>query len=52
MFEERNRGSLVTGKLADITVLSTDILTCTDEDLVDAQVTHTIVGGELVYAVD
>lgn len=49
MFEERNRGSLVPGKLADITVLSHDLLTCTDDELLDTRVTNTIVGGSVVY---
>ena len=49
MFEEDNRGSLTPGKLADITVLSHDILTCTEEDLLETRVAYTVVGGSLVF---
>lgn len=49
MFEENNRGSLVPGKLADIVVLSDDILTCAEEDLLNTSVVYTIVGGNVAY---
>jgi len=48
-FEEELKGSLEIGKLADVTVLSQDILTI-DEDLIpETQVRYTIVGGRVVY---
>ena len=48
-FEEDIKGSLKNGKLADITVLSQDIMTV-DEDLIpDTEIVYTIVGGEVVY---
>lgn len=48
-FEEDIKGTLSVGKLADITVLSQDILTI-DEDLIPATgVVFTIVGGEIVH---
>ena len=40
---------LTTGKLADLVVLSHDILTCSDEELSYARVSMTMVGGEIVY---
>jgi predicted amidohydrolase YtcJ len=47
--EDTLKGSLAVGKLADITVLSRNILTVPDEELPATKVTKTIVGGKLVY---
>ena len=49
-FEEEIKGSLKPGKLADIVILSQDILTVPDEQLAQTQVLTTIVGGEVVYS--
>ncbi len=46
-FEEDIKGTLSPGKLADIVVLSKDILTCPEEEILDAQVIYTIVGGDV-----
>jgi hypothetical protein len=48
-FEENLKGSLKPGKLADIVVLSDDILTCPMEQIPKARVQYTIVGGEVLY---
>ena len=48
-FEEDIKGSLEVGKLADITVLSRDILTVPDEEIADTNVLYTIVGGKVRY---
>jgi len=48
-FEEDIKGSLTPGKLADITVLSKDILTIPEEEIPSARVDYTIVGGEVMY---
>jgi predicted amidohydrolase YtcJ len=48
-FEEDIKGSLAAGKLADVTVLSKDILTIPEEEIPTAEVVYTIVGGEVVY---
>ncbi len=48
-FEEGIKGSLTPGKLADIVVLSRDILTCPEEEIRDARVDLTILGGEIRY---
>ncbi|MFC1791947.1 amidohydrolase, partial [Gemmatimonadota bacterium] len=48
-FEEHIKGTLTPGKLADITVLSRDILTIPEEEIPTAEVVYTIVGGKVVY---
>jgi hypothetical protein len=48
-FEENSKGSLKPGKLADITVLSKDILTVADDEILEAKVLYTITGGRIVY---
>lgn len=48
-FEEDSKGTLTAGKLADIVVLSKDIMTVPDEEIRDAKVVMTIVGGKVVY---
>jgi predicted amidohydrolase YtcJ len=42
-------GSLEPGKLADMVVLETDLLTCSNQELAQARVWRTYVGGRLVY---
>jgi predicted amidohydrolase YtcJ len=49
-FEEKIKGSLTPGKLADITVLSKDILTVPEEEIAGAEVVYTIVGGKVTYS--
>jgi predicted amidohydrolase YtcJ len=48
-FEEDIKGTLTPGKLADITVLSQDILTIPEEEIPTTEVVYTIVGGEVKY---
>ena len=48
-FEEDLKGSLRPGKLADLTVLSRDILTVDDALILDTEVLQTIVGGRVLY---
>jgi len=48
-FEEDIKGSLEVGKLADITVLSKDILSIPDNDILSTEVMYTIVGGKILY---
>ena len=48
-FEEDIKGTLSPGKLADIVVLSQDILTVAEEAIPDTEVDMTIVGGEIRY---
>lgn len=51
-FEEKIKGSISVGKLADITVLSGDIMTIPDEEILDIEVLYTIVGGKIMYQKD
>ena len=48
-FEEQYKGSLEVGKLGDIVVLDRNLLAVPDEELGDAKVDMTIVGGEVRY---
>jgi predicted amidohydrolase YtcJ len=48
-FEEDLKGSLAPGKLADITVLSRDILTCPEDEIRGTEVLYTIIGGKVLY---
>ncbi len=48
-FQEDILGSLTCGKLADITVLSKDIMTIPDDEILSAEVVYTIVGGKVMY---
>jgi predicted amidohydrolase YtcJ len=48
-FEEDLKGSLSLGKLADITVLTKDITTVPDEEILTAKIAYTIIGGKVVY---
>jgi predicted amidohydrolase YtcJ len=48
-FEEDVKGSLRPGKLADVTVLSRDILTVPEERILGTEVLYTIVGGRVLY---
>lgn len=51
-FEESEKGSLEPGKLADITILSHDILAVPEEELLETEVLYTIVGGKILYQRD
>jgi predicted amidohydrolase YtcJ len=49
--EERRKGSLEPGKLADLVMLDVDPLTCSDTELRDARVLMTMVGGRIVHQI-
>ncbi|MEQ8207976.1 MAG: amidohydrolase [Woeseia sp.] len=48
-FEEDIKGSLTPGKLADITVLSQDLVTVPDDEILDTEIVMTILGGNVVF---
>ena len=48
-FEENIKGSITPGKLADITVLSQNLLSVPDDALLDTEVVMTIVDGRIRY---
>jgi predicted amidohydrolase YtcJ len=49
-FEENIKGSLQVGKLADIVVLSKDIFTIPEEEILNTEVVYTILGGKIIYS--
>ncbi len=48
-FEEKEKGSLEVGKLADFIVLDRDFLTCPANEVADIQVLQTYLGGKAVF---
>ena len=48
-FEEKLRGSIEVGKLADFTVLSADIMKIPEAEILKTRCVITIIGGEIVY---
>jgi predicted amidohydrolase YtcJ len=49
-FEENIKGTLEPGKLADIVILDRNILTVPPEEIWNAKVDYTIVGGKVMYS--
>jgi len=48
-FAEKEKGSLIPGKLADLAVLSQDIFSVSASDLLKTESVLTLVGGQIVY---
>src|SRR6266545_39677 len=48
-FEEKLRGSIESGKLADFTLLSADIMEIPEMDILKTRCLMTVIGGEIVY---
>ena len=48
-FQERDRGSIELGKLADFTVLSADIMSVPEPQILTSHVVMTVIGGEIAY---
>jgi predicted amidohydrolase YtcJ len=49
-FEENEKGSIEVGKLADLTVLSQDLMTIEADRILETVVSWTMVDGEVVYS--
>ncbi|MEN8226997.1 MAG: amidohydrolase [Bacteroidota bacterium] len=49
-FDEKIKGSVEAGKLADMIVISTDYLTCPVDSIRTIQVEKTILGGSVIYS--
>jgi predicted amidohydrolase YtcJ len=48
--EEKVKGSIETGKLADLTILSNDPLTIQTNEIKDISIEMTIIDGNIVYS--
>jgi predicted amidohydrolase YtcJ len=48
-FEEKDKGSIEVGKLADFTVLSKDIMRISEPEILNTRCIMTIIGGEVVF---
>ncbi len=48
-FQEKERGSIEAGKVADFTVLSADIMQIPEAEILKAQCVMTVIGGEVVW---
>jgi len=48
-FEDKLRGSIEVGKLADFTILSADIMTIPAPDILKTRCVMTVINGEIVY---
>ena len=50
-FEEKLRGTIEVGKLADLTVLSADIMKIPEAEILQTKCAMTVIGGEVVFEV-
>jgi predicted amidohydrolase YtcJ len=48
-FQEKEKGSIEPGKLADLTILSADIMKEPEADILNTRCLMTVIGGEVVY---
>jgi hypothetical protein len=48
-YEEERKGTITEGKLADLAVISQDILALAPERIADAQVDVTVLGGRVIF---
>jgi predicted amidohydrolase YtcJ len=49
-FNEKNRGSIERGKLADLVVLDRDYLTCAEDQIKNIEPLMTVVNGQIAYS--
>src|SRR5204862_8163365 len=50
VFEEKDKGSIEVGKLADFTVLSQDIMKIPAMEILETRSEMTVIGGEIIYS--
>ena len=48
-FAEQNRGSITVGKYADLVLLSANLFEIPHQEILDAKVVLTMIGGSVVY---
>ncbi len=48
-FQEKDKGSIAAGKLADLTVLSADIMEIPEPEILRTRCLMTVIGGEIVF---
>ncbi|MDF1698735.1 MAG: amidohydrolase [Saprospiraceae bacterium] len=48
-FEEDIKGSIEPGKVADLTIMSKDLIQCTEEEILESEVLYTIINGTVKY---
>jgi predicted amidohydrolase YtcJ len=48
-FEEQEKGSIEAGKLADLTILSDDIMKIPEPGILRTRCLMTVIGGEILY---
>lgn len=48
-FEEKDKGSITVGKMADLVLLSNDLTSCAEEAIPATRVEMTVVGGKIMY---
>ncbi|GAB3004933.1 amidohydrolase [Cyclobacterium sediminis] len=51
-FEEKIKGSITPGKLADLVILNQDIMNIGEDQILDTKVLMTIIGGDIVYQIE
>jgi predicted amidohydrolase YtcJ len=49
-FQEKDKGSIEVGKLADFTVLSQDIMKIPETEILETRNKMTVIGGEIIYS--
>ena len=49
-FEENEKGSIMVGKWGDFVISPTNLITCTDNEILAAPIEFTILHGKVVYA--
>jgi predicted amidohydrolase YtcJ len=51
-FDERRKGSIEAGKLADFAILSDDFMACPAERIKDIRAVLTVLGGQVVHRIE